>query len=351
MLTLPSGKEPLTKFGKYQAECAANYLSKYYKSQKPQCSALYVANDKRSIESAAMISKKLQIQIKKVDELLAFTGSDSNGKLADDLYNEKPELGKEIQLYRAGFLSAYDVSWPAGSTKVLEKNIQLFFESKLLLDNGMSIVVSHKSIITCLSIIMLKRYSNYPKNYYGYIDIPVGTGLLFEINNDMLTVSQLSFSEIRKTSKTDVVLRNGIIEFPESSCAICWRNNCLLLVNQVRQDKKTWELPGGKIELFESPIAAAVRELREETGIRAEKGELIYSLDLDLSISFHRTHLVEFKHIRTPDESFSNAKWIPVEDLERMINVGEITHAPTIVAFLKRSSTRKEGSEFGDTNI
>lgn len=340
-----SGKEPLTKFGEYQSDCVANYLLQYYKSQKPQRLVLYVANDRRSLESAATISKKLQIQPRKADELLAFVGSDSNGKLAGNLYEEKPEFGKKVQLYRAGLLSAYDVPWPAGNTKDLEKNIKLFFEHNLMVDNGMSIVISHKSIITCLSIIMLKRYSNYPKNYYGYIDIPVGTGFLFEINDDMLTVSLLNFSETKKESKTDVVLRDGIIVFPESACAVCWRNNCLLLVNQVRPNKKTWELPGGKIELFESPIAAAARELEEESGIKAHKGELVYSLDLDLSISFHRTHLVEFKSISTPYGGVEHAKWIPFEEIEQMINVGEITHAPTIVAFLKRSSSNKERIE------
>ena len=217
----------------------------------------------------------------------------------------------------------------------------------------MTMVVSHKSISTCLSVIMLKKYGNYPKDYYGYIDIPIGTGFLFEINDNMLTVSQINFVETKKKTKTDVILRDGIIVFPESACAVCWKNNCLLLVNQDRPNKKTWELPGGKIELLENPIDAAVRELKEETGISAEGGELVYSLDLDLSISFHRTHLVEFKNISAVNENdnSNNTKWISLEDIEQMIAAGDITHAPTIVAFLKRSNIRKEGGRVSDTDI
>ena len=346
-----SGKEPLTKFGRYQSECAANYLLQYYKAYKPQSLELYAADDNRSVETASAISKKLQIQTRKVDELLAFAGSNSSGKLAENLYEEEPEFGKNVRLYRAGLLSAYNVPWPAGNTKSLEESIQLFFESNLLIDDGMSIVVSHKSIITCLSIIILKKYGSYPKDYYGYIDIPVGTGFLFEINEDVLTISLLNFSQNKKKAKTDVVLRDGIIVFPESACAVCWRDDCLLLVRQARPNKETWELPGGKIELSETPVMAAARELSEESGIKAENGELVYSLDLDLSISFHRTHLVEFKCISTQNENVKNTKWIPFEDVERMINAGEITHAPTIVAFLKKSSLRKERSELGDTDI
>ena len=348
-----SGKEPLTKFGIYQSESAANYLLHYYRTHKLKSLALYAANDKRSIESAFVISKKLQIQTRKVDELSAFVSINSSGKIADYLYEEEPEFGKKVHLYRAGLLSAYDVPWPAGNTKELERKLQLFLESNLLVNNRMTMVVSHKSIITCLSVIMLKKYGNYPKDYHGYIDIPIGTGFLFEINDNMLTVSQINFVETKKKTKTDVILRDGIIVFPESACAVCWKNNCLLLVNQDRPNKKTWELPGGKIELLENPIDAAVRELKEETGISAEGGELVYSLDLDLSISFHRTHLVEFKNISAVNENdnSNNTKWISLEDIEQMIAAGDITHAPTIVAFLKRSNIRKEGGRVSDTDI
>ncbi|MER5480006.1 NUDIX domain-containing protein [Streptomyces sp. NPDC002734] len=41
-----------------------------------------------------------------------------------------------------------------------------------------------------------------------------------------------------------------------------------------RADNGTWELPGGVLELSESPEDGVVREVREETGIRVEVNEL-----------------------------------------------------------------------------
>lgn len=40
---------------------------------------------------------------------------------------------------------------------------------------------------------------------------------------------------------------------------------------------KAWEFPGGKIELDESPEAALARELKEELGIEAEIGKLVFA--------------------------------------------------------------------------
>lgn len=54
----------------------------------------------------------------------------------------------------------------------------------------------------------------------------------------------------------------------------------VLLLRRSKNDPSmpgTWELPGGKLEHGEFPQDAALRELREEAGIDAELGPILYA--------------------------------------------------------------------------
>ena len=58
----------------------------------------------------------------------------------------------------------------------------------------------------------------------------------------------------------------------DSAFAIILNSRYVLLVKA--RDKNNWQLPGGRIEPGESPVDAVVREVKEETGLRALVGRL-----------------------------------------------------------------------------
>ncbi|TQV72480.1 NUDIX hydrolase [Denitrobaculum tricleocarpae] len=66
-----------------------------------------------------------------------------------------------------------------------------------------------------------------------------------------------------------------------AALAVVVRGAQLLLVRRNnRPNAGLWGFPGGKIELGETVMEAAVRELQEETGVEAEARETLTSVDV-----------------------------------------------------------------------
>jgi mutator protein MutT len=66
-----------------------------------------------------------------------------------------------------------------------------------------------------------------------------------------------------------------------AAVAIVLRGDAVLLVSRANPpDAGRWAFPGGKIELGETIEAAAIRELREETGVVARADEAISAFDV-----------------------------------------------------------------------
>lgn len=65
---------------------------------------------------------------------------------------------------------------------------------------------------------------------------------------------------------------SGPHAFPASVKGVCVRDRQVLLL---RNERDEWELPGGKLELGEDPVACVGREIAEETGWRVTVGPIL----------------------------------------------------------------------------
>lgn len=141
-------------------------------------------------------------------------------------------------------------------------------------------------------------------------------------------------------SHSEIEIQKGqIYRFPESACIfVTDALNRFLVVRQFRKPSGcfTFELPGGVVRGGETPEETALRELKEETGLQLSTSRFLFTLDLDLSTSIHRTHVfTAFQPSLSPAISGEfECLWTPWGDGVSMIRRSDITHAPTVAAVL-----------------
>ncbi|MDE7301253.1 MAG: NUDIX hydrolase [Clostridia bacterium] len=158
---------------------------------------------------------------------------------------------------------------------------------------------------------------------------------------------------ILKAFVDDVELPDGSTSVREyvrhsgGAAALFIEDGKVALVKQFRYvyGKEIYEIPAGKVESDEDPSSAAIRELEEETGYMAK--DFCHFLDVYPSPGYtdklNKIYLV--KRAARADQKldegeFLSFEFIPLEDVVKMIEDGEICDAKTVAAIFKYLSIK-----------
>ena len=109
----------------------------------------------------------------------------------------------------------------------------------------------------------------------------------------------------------------------------------VLVVHRVRHGD--WSLPKGKLDPGEAAVTAAVREVAEETGIRAAVEEELPSVIYPIPTGTKHVRWWRMRPVggdpaqRTPDGEVDDARFVPVEEARQLLtyahDVGLLDHA------------------------
>ena len=117
----------------------------------------------------------------------------------------------------------------------------------------------------------------------------------------------------------------------------------LHLVEQYRYAVRArrWELPSGSVAADDaSPADCALRELREETGLRAGRLEALGVLDAAPGTLTQRCHVFLARDLTAgdaspdPEEADLRSRWFTRAEVETMIRAGELCDAKSLAAYL-----------------
>ncbi len=114
---------------------------------------------------------------------------------------------------------------------------------------------------------------------------------------------------------------------------------CLVRQYRVALDRVTVEIPAGKLEPGEDPLAAARRELLEETGMEAAHIAYLTTITSSVGFSDELVHIymatgLHFVASHPDPEEFINVDLVELSDLVDAVLDGQIEDAKTVVGAL-----------------
>lgn len=104
------------------------------------------------------------------------------------------------------------------------------------------------------------------------------------------------------------------------AAGVVFVDGCILIGQRRAVDRHPlkWEFPGGKVDPGEDPAGALVRELREELGVEATAGPVLYRSrhqyhdGLDVELSFLQVDAID----RPPSNLiFADLRWVAITGL------------------------------------
>jgi ADP-ribose pyrophosphatase len=160
-------------------------------------------------------------------------------------------------------------------------------------------------------------------------------GKLFRVLHDKL------IEPSGKRSERDVIRHHGSVVILAIDAKKSKKDPRIVLERQYRHAalRYMWELPAGKLDAGEDPLAGAQRELEEETGFRAKKWKPLVEYFgspgfLGESMKVFRAEELIAGEAHPEEDEQIEFRLVKLSDLLKMIEKGEIVDGKTLTSVL-----------------
>ena len=118
------------------------------------------------------------------------------------------------------------------------------------------------------------------------------------------------------------------------SCATIVNGDRILLVRQIYKGETFWTFPGGSIEQNETPEQAAIREVKEESGVDIKIQHEILQVHSDringlyycfLAVLMNGTPILGYDpELPEDQQELTDVRWVPIEQAKKLPEVERI---------------------------
>jgi broad specificity phosphatase PhoE len=139
------------------------------------------ADSARSIPCGVEIAERLGVRLIRDDRLTSIKAGQIAGVTEEAVSRDMPEYYEKLTMYRRGVISSYKLDHPGERLIDFERRVA---SSLLEIESSSStliIVCAHKSAITAALIRYARMFHDYPKDFFGFVDLPLASLSMVEI--------------------------------------------------------------------------------------------------------------------------------------------------------------------------
>ena len=141
--------------------------------------------------------------------------------------------------------------------------------------------------------------------------------------------------------KNQKYAKREIVDHKAAACILAVKDHKILLVKQYRKavEENILELPAGILNIAEEPQDGALRELKEETGYKAGKIELIYEFYTSPGFTNEKVYLFKasdliFESTDMDEDECIETIQVDKDQAKKLLETGKIADSKTIIGLM-----------------